>query len=475
MRTRLLVLSFVLAWGKAKGASDPLSPAMAAGRGVIDTVAQPVGSKAEDRLISVGDDRGGTVDVSRSGFDPADATDALQTSIDAGARRVRVPFMGAPWVIRPVRLRSNLELVFEPGVIVLAKAGEFRGGGDCLFRAVDCTNILVRGAGATLRMRKKDYQNPPYTRAEWRMGLSFTGCKDVTVEGLRIESTGGDGIYIGSSGARRWCENVTVRNCACVDNHRQGISVISAVHLLIEDCILSGTEGTAPAAGIDMEPDEPDERLVDCVIRNCMVTDNDGNGMLVYLKPLTAASEPVSIRFENCHVGMGAPGVDPDALKARGAGGWSGIAVGEVRDDGPRGLIEFVRCTSENTGREAVRLTNKSAAGARVRFVECRWKNAWTARHRRYTGPRVPILIRATAPERCSEPGGVEFVNCRVDDDLDGPIVRFESDTEAGGVRLADVSGTIVAANVKGGGTRFGGRTRDVTLNVIGHPKRETP
>lgn len=399
------------------------------------------------------------------GFDPRDATAALQGAIDSKARTVIVPFTGSPWVIRPVTLRSDLELILEAGVVVLAKSGEFLGGGDSLFRATDGTNITIRGQGATLRMRKKDYQNPPYPKAEWRMGLALVGCRNVLVDGLRIESSGGDGIYVGSSKTNRWCENVTIRNCVCHDNHRQGISVISAVHLLIENCTLSGTSGTAPEAGIDLEPDEADERLIDCVIRNCVVSDNAGNGILVWLKPLNASSAPVSIRFENCHVRMGPVGESSpgpgDAMKQ----GWSGIAVGEVADEGPRGMIEFVRCSTENTGREGARLVNKSARSARVRFVACRWKDTWRAPHRKYGGPRSPILIRSHAPERCQEAGGVEFLECQVEDDLDAPVVRFENDDER--ARLRDVSGTIRVHGMSQPSLRWGGAVQDVTLQLI--------
>lgn len=392
------------------------------------------------------------------GFNPDDATDALQAAIDSKARTVIVPFTGSPWIVRPIRLRGDLDLVFEAGVLVLAKAGAFLGGGDTLFRAQDATNITIRGHGATLRMRKADYQNPPYPRAEWRMGLAFLGCRNVLVDGLRIESSGGDGIYVGSSRANRWSENVTLRNCVCHDNHRQGISIISAVHLLVENCTLSGTQGTAPEAGIDLEPDEPDERLIDCVIRNCVITDNAGNGILVWLKPLTSASTPVSIRFENCHVRLNHP-TTPAPI------GWSGISVGEISDDGPRGLIEFIRCTSENTGREAVRLTGKSARGARVRFIECRWRNTWTAHHRAYGGPRSPILIHTPDPARCQDTGGIEFIDCRVVDNLDTPVVRFE-DLD-GTASLRDVRGTLHIEGMPNPRLRLGPLTRDVDLRLL--------
>lgn len=395
------------------------------------------------------------------GFDATDATTAVQAAIDSGASRVVVPFVGAPWVVRPIELRSDLELVFEPGVVVLAKAGEFRGGGDSLFRAVDRQRIRVRGHGATLRMRKRDYQEPPYPKAEWRMGLSFTGCRDVLVEGLRIESSGGDGIYIGSSRTNRWCEDVTIRNCVCHDHHRQGLSVISAVRLLVENCTFSGTSGTPPEAGIDLEPDEPDERLVDCVIRNCVVEGNRGNGLLVYLKPLNAASAPVSIRFENCHV-RGAPD-DPSGNR-----GWSGIAVLEAAQGGPRGLIEFVRCTTEGTGREAVRVTDKAADGIALRFIECRWHDAWEGAHQTHGGPRAPILIRGTGADRCRTVGGIEFIDCFLADDVDGASVWF--DDGDGKATFRAVRGTIQIANPRGRAMHRGSGARDIELETRALP-----
>ncbi len=42
---------------------------------------------------------------------------------------------------------------------------------------------------------------------------------------------------------------IVFRGVDCNGNHRQGISVISAENLLIEDCLLRNTAGTAPHAG----------------------------------------------------------------------------------------------------------------------------------------------------------------------------------------------------------------------------------
>src|SRR5208282_1342000 len=142
------------------------------------------------------------------GFDAADSTAALQAAIDSHARRVLVPYLGAPWIARPITLRSDQEIDFEPGVLILAKRGEFQGGGDSLLSAVGVSNLTLRGYGATLRMWKKDYQNLPYKKAEWRMGIAIRGCRNVRVEGLRVESSGGDGFYVDGDAGRGWSEDI---------------------------------------------------------------------------------------------------------------------------------------------------------------------------------------------------------------------------------------------------------------------------
>ncbi len=159
-----------------------------------------------------------------------------------------------------------------------------------------------------------------------------------------------------------WSEDITIRNCVAYDNHRQGLSVISAVNLLVDNCQFANTWGTAPEAGIDLEPDTEKQRLVNCVIRNSTFENNNGNEILVYLKPLTTNSEPVSIRFEHCWARMTDSRLKPpEPGPAAGLHGVAGIAVGEVKDNGPKGLIEFIDCVTENTGKEGARVYDKSA------------------------------------------------------------------------------------------------------------------
>ncbi len=399
------------------------------------------------------------------GFNTEDATDTLQAALDSKAKTLIIPYMGGAWVVRPLSMHGDQEIIFEPGVLVMAKKGEFQGSGDSLFSAVDVENLALRGYGAVLRMRKKDYQSPPYTPAEWRMGVALRGCRNVTVEGLRIESSGGDGVYVDGGGKRLWSEGITVRNVVCFDNHRQGISVVSAQDLLVEDCSLSGTGGTAPESGIDFEPDTPNQRVVNCVVRNCLFENNRGNAAAVYLKPLTKESADVSILFENCVMRMGQPGDSAAAVRGAGLGGWGGMAVGTSRDDGPRGLVEFRNCTTENTGREGARIYDKSSEGVKVRFDHCRWKNAWLTAPSDYKGPRSPVSITLRRPSLTTHLGGIEFVDCHVYDAEDRPALVVHMEKEDHGVR--DLSGTVWVHNPHGARADLGAHAENIAPDLV--------
>ena len=220
------------------------------------------------------------------GYDEKDATAALQAAINSGAKKVIVEKMSGPWIVDKLKLVGNQELFFEPGVVIEAKKGAFHGRADSLFSAWDdVKNLKLIGPGATLKMHRDDYDNPKeYEKAEWRHAINLHGCENVTIEGLTIAESGGDGIYLGAGRNHAPCQNVTIRDVICDKNYRQGISVITAENLLIENCVLKNTAGTAPAAGIDFEPNKPKERLVNCVMRNCLIEDNEGYG-IQYVSP----------------------------------------------------------------------------------------------------------------------------------------------------------------------------------------------
>ncbi len=358
------------------------------------------------------------------GFNGEDVTDSLQAAINAGAKRLIVPYTGQEWIVRPITLVGGQEIVFEPGVVIRAKKGEFKGGGDSLFTAKGVKDLSLLGYGATFKMNKPDYQGGDYKKAEWRMTLDLSSCTNVTVAGLRMESSGGDGIYLGAKDADHpYCENITIRDVVCVDHHRQGISVISAVNLLVENCVFSGTKGTAPQAGIDFEPNGPQERLANCVVRRCQFDNNAGAGIAVYLNAMKDGKpEPISILFEDC--------------VARG-NGEEGMVVGALTPDGPKGTIEFKNCTAEAVRRPAAQVYDKSAEGASVKFTHCSFKAGTDDTGRE----AVPVIFGIRRTKDPVSFGGVEFEDCHVYAATDQPAVRVIRRQEA--QTITGIKGTL--------------------------------
>jgi hypothetical protein len=270
-------------------------------------------------------------------------------------------------------------------------------------------------------MHRTDYDGPDYDKAEWRHVLSFRGCTNVTVVGLTLAESGGDGIYLGAGRNRQTNRNVIIRDVVCDQNYRQGISVITAENLLIENCVLKNTAGTAPAAGIDFEPNHPSERLVNCVMRNCVIEDNQGLGIHLYLRPLDGTSEPVSLRIENC--------------VTRGTNATSASVITSSGPQGPvQGLIEFVNCRFEDQGRAGIRIGSKPPSGLRLRFVDCTVADSSQE-------PTLSAPISFSTRVGDLEPtGGVEFVNLTIHEHIQRPVMVFN---DAIGVNLKDISGTI--------------------------------
>eukprot|EP01048_Picozoa_sp_COSAG05_P002002 COSAG05_NODE_74_length_21769_cov_194.316290_18_plen_348_part_00 len=220
----------------------------------------------------------------------------LQSAFDAAlpGDLIIIPFTGTPLVVgRPLFLRRDgITVHLLAGAVLEAERGGFHGVSDCLLTIgggdAIVTGVTLRGsAGATLRMHREDYADATrYTKAEWRHGLQLVNVRSTLVDGpLLIERTGGDGIYVDQA------TNTTVRNVDMSANYRQGMSVIAANGLLVEDCLMRGTNGTNPQAGLDIEPNRPSDELVNLTFSRVSFFNNSGNQVDVF---------PTCLRYRVC-------------------------------------------------------------------------------------------------------------------------------------------------------------------------------
>ena len=366
------------------------------------------------------------------GFNKNDATKCLQAAINSGVKKVIIANMGSAWIVRKINLASNQELIFEPGAEVMAKAGALKGKFDALFSASDKKNITIIGYGATIIMRKKEYQDKTkYTLGQWRHALSIRGCNDVKIYGLTIKSSGGDGIYIGAK-KQPYCKNIHIKDVVCDDNLRQGISVIGAVNLLIENSILKNTVGHKPAAGIDFEPNTAKNSIVNCVMRNCIVENNAGYGVHVYLIPLDKSSTPISLRIENCLIKRNhRGGLNIESHRNRGVKKGQGY---------PKGVVKVLNCKIEGNDNVGVIFKNKPADSIQVSIDNCTLINNCTSRRSRQT----PLVFFAR-PNSFKPQGGVKFSNCTVIEKDPVPLISYSNWVP--GLDIKNVKGKVTVIN----------------------------
>ncbi len=355
------------------------------------------------------------------GFNAEDATNALQSAINSGAPKVVVENLGKPWIVDKIQLASDQEIVFEKGVVVQAKRGAFKGTGDCLFTAWMKKNVTLTGYGATLKMWKEDYAGKDYQKAEWRHVLSLRSSSNVRVYGLTLADSGGDGIYLGVAQKGVTNTNVHIKDVVCVNNYRQGVSVISAENLLMENVVMKDTGGTAPMAGIDFEPNDASEKLVNCVMRHCVSENNQGDAYDFYLPNLTAASAPISIRLENCI--------------SRGCRRAVSFTTGNSEAQAVKGSIEFVNCKFEGSQMAGVIISQKPANGCKVRFVKCEIVNVAANQ------PALSPIMIASGSGNMENIGGMEFVDCTVKDPVNRMPLAYQD--FSGGLKLVGVTGTL--------------------------------
>jgi len=389
------------------------------------------------------------------GFDKNDSTSALQSAINSGAEKVIVPYMGSDWIVHPIKLASNQEIYFEPGVVVVAKKGEFKSTSDSLFKAVNKSNITLRGYGASLRMQKRDYMGLGYKEGQWRMALLFAGCSNMKVLGLTLRDSGGDGVYLGAGKDKKQaCKDILIKDCIFDNNYRQGISVISVENLRVDNCVFKNTSGHKPGAGIDLEPNHDHNRLVNIVISNCISLDNEGPGFVLGLHHLNAESSDISILFYNCYV----------------VGCKWGVQVLSNSDVGPKGLIEFRNCTSEDTSGSGVWVMTRTNSFD-LRFSNCKIKNAGSAPAKVSSDERynVPVFLRIKRQKAPEKVGNIEFSECYVYDQKDRPAIRIWPYEQSSGE--LNVKGNIHVQNRYAGKLSSGLDTKDIVLKVNRLPR----
>lgn len=391
-----------------------------------------------------------TATASGFGFDPVDSTEALQAALDSTADLVIIDNVGADWITRPLFVRrSDVTILIEEGVTLRAKVGGFPLEGDSLLTINAQSGVTVFGYGAEFVMNKAEY-----TSGEWRMALLLRGVSDTLIEGLTLRDSGGDGVYLGSASFTP-NRNVVLRNLVCDNNRRNALSVISADTLLVEGCAFTNSDGTAPRAGVDFEPNKPYERLANIVLRDCLITGNGSVQLVVAPTALDASSVPISILVERVLLDKQAGG--SPVLMYYGSGSADPGGVVEVRDSVVRNVT--------NSG--SLGVFRKSASGTQLKVTRTVFWN-WQTPFVVYQ----PITITAGHPGSAADPipqyGGVTLTDCVLVTNQAPPVIKAVEPTT--GSSLRNVHGNLTVVGPQTATADYGANPQNVNLTLTAVP-----
>ena len=140
------------------------------------------------------------------------------------------------------------------------------------------------------------------TSGEWGMGISIAGSSNVTITSPTTINCWGDGIYIANS----YNDDTVTSTSVTIGNHladgcrRQGATIISGDTITFDNPVWQNIAGTAPQAGLDIEPNDNTSVLRAIRIINPRTLGCAGSGIQVYLGSLAGpVAKSVDIRITN--------------------------------------------------------------------------------------------------------------------------------------------------------------------------------
>lgn len=355
---------------------------------------------------------GQKVKASTFGYNEKDATKAFKSAIESA--NDTIVFDKNIWNIGPINLNniSNKTIIFESGVMVQALPDKFKATNASLLKMINCNNIEIIGCGAEFKMNKEEYIK--YNDSEHRMSMALYGVSNVKIKGLSINGSGGDGIYISSSGNpenQKQSKNIEIQDCIIRNQYRQGMSIISVENLIVKNCIFTRTSGVLPGAGLDIEPNNKYNKLKNIYFEACSFTYNDHAGIAIGLSHLDMNSDAVDIKFIKCYLSMN------HSERNKYVAGE--IVIGANDLNPVKGSVLFEDCFIDGS-KWGILYTRKSSKAFHVNFNNCSAVNICQA------GSYSPILMEVPNYRSPSGPlGGFTFENLYLEFNKELPFLQI--------------------------------------------------
>ena len=212
---------------------------------------------------------------------------AIEAAAEKGGGRVLVPF--GDYLCGSIRMKSNIDLHFEPGARIIAapessnaydarepwEGPQYQDGGHTFFHnsliwADGAENISVTGRGYIdgIGLTKKDKEKAGIVEGggvdTGDKAIAFKLCKNVKITDLTIYRGGHFAIIVTG------CEN-TLINRVTIDTNRDGVDIDCCKNLVIRNCVVNTSHDDA----IVLKSSYALKKVVPCenvLVKNCTVT-----------------------------------------------------------------------------------------------------------------------------------------------------------------------------------------------------------
>lgn len=174
---------------------------------------------------------------------------------------------------------SNTKIFMAPGCVISISPSGLES--YQFFNVRGRENIEITGGKLI-----GDRETNTITTGEFGHGIDVRNCKNVLIHNVEITQMWGDGIYLGGTVGGINNTNVMIQNNTIEFCRRQGISVVAGVDMDISGNRIRDIAGTAPAAGIDIEPNpavggEAEFQTTDIHIHDNFIDNTSGTSILV--------------------------------------------------------------------------------------------------------------------------------------------------------------------------------------------------
>ncbi|SAK60669.1 Pectate lyase superfamily protein [Caballeronia temeraria] len=220
---------------------------------------------------------------------------ALQAAIDGSVGQVLLITGQSRIDSTGLTLRSNTHIRFAQGASIKLLA--HNADSYQMMRVWDVSNVIIESP--TLDGSKS---LNAATSGEWGMGISIAGGSNVTITSPTTINCWGDGIYIANSynDSGVTSKAVTISNHLADGCRRQGATIISGDTITFDNPVWRNIAGTAPQAGLDIEPNDNTAVLRAIRIVNPTTLGCAGAGIQVFLGSLAGpVARTVDIQITN--------------------------------------------------------------------------------------------------------------------------------------------------------------------------------